>query len=44
MAAITQAVRQMTYKSARLIDEGEGMMEASLVKFYSCRIAEWVTR
>ena len=44
MAAITQAVRQMTYKSAELIDKGEGMMEASLVKFYSCRIAEWVTR
>lgn len=44
MAAITQAVRQMTYKSARLMDAHEGAMEASLVKFYSCRIAEWVTR
>ncbi|AFM14614.1 acyl-CoA dehydrogenase family protein [Turneriella parva] len=44
MAAITQAVRQMTYKSARLMDKHEGQMEASLVKFYSCRIAEWVTR
>jgi len=44
MAAITQAVRQMTYKSARLMDKHEGSMEASLVKFYSCRIAEWVTR
>ena len=44
MAAITQAVRQMTYKSARLMDKHEGSMEASLVKFYSCRISEWVTR
>lgn len=44
MAAITQAVRQMTYKSARLMDKHEGSMEASLVKFYSCKIAEWVTR
>jgi (2S)-methylsuccinyl-CoA dehydrogenase len=44
MAAITQAVRQMTYKSARLMDKHEGSMEASLVKFYSCKISEWVTR
>jgi (2S)-methylsuccinyl-CoA dehydrogenase len=44
MAALTQAVRQMTYKSARLMDKHEGSMEASLVKFYSCKIAEWVTR
>ena len=44
MAAITQAVRQMTYKSAQLMDKHEGSMEASLVKFYSCRISEWVTR
>ena len=44
MAAITQAVRQMTYKSARLMDKHEGAVEASLVKFYSCRISEWVTR
>lgn len=44
MAAITQAVRQMTYKSARLMDDEKGQTEASLVKFYSCRISEWVTR
>ncbi|MBS0617126.1 MAG: acyl-CoA/acyl-ACP dehydrogenase [Spirochaetes bacterium] len=44
MAAITQAVRQMTYKSARLMDKHEGSVEASLVKFYACRISEWVTR
>ncbi len=44
MAAITQTVRQMTYRSAKLMDKHEGSMEASLVKFYSCRVAEWVTR
>ena len=44
IASITQAVRQATYKSARLLDKGEGQMEASLVKFYSSKMAEWVTR
>lgn len=44
MAAIIQASRQMTYHGARLMDEGKGMMEASLVKFYTSKIAEWVTR
>jgi (2S)-methylsuccinyl-CoA dehydrogenase len=44
MAAIIQASRQVTYHSARLMDEGEGMMEASLVKLYTSKIAEWVTR
>lgn len=44
MAALTQAVRQMTYRSAKLMDKHQGQMEASLVKFYSCRVAEWVTR
>lgn len=44
MAAIVQAVRQMTFRSAQLMDRHEGQMEASLVKFYSCRISEWVTR
>lgn len=44
MAAIIQATRQLTYHSARLMDEHKGMMEASLVKFYASRVAEWVTR
>lgn len=44
MAAITQTVRQLTYKCARLMDEKLGQMEASLVKMYASRIAEWVTR
>ena len=44
MAAIIQATRQLTHPSARLMDEGKGMMEASLVKFYASKVAEWVTR
>ena len=26
------------------MDQGEGQMEASLVKLFACRAAEWVTR
>ncbi|MBX7149011.1 acyl-CoA/acyl-ACP dehydrogenase [bacterium] len=44
MAAIIQASRQFTYASARLMDEGRGQMEASLVKYYASKISEWVTR
>ncbi len=44
MAAIIQASRQLTYHSARLMDEHQGMMEASLVKFYASKVSEWVTR
>lgn len=44
MAAIIQANRQLTYHSARLMDENKGIMEASLVKFYASKVAEWVTR
>lgn len=38
------ASRQFTYAVARLMDEGKGQMEASLVKLFSCRAAEWVSR
>ena len=34
----------MTYHVARLMDEGQGQMEASLVKLYACRAAEHLTR
>ncbi len=44
MAAITQAVRQATYKSAQLLDKNVGMVEASLIKLYACKLSEWVTR
>ena len=44
MAVIIQAARQFAYKVARLMAKGEGAMEASLIKAYVCRAAEWVTR
>jgi (2S)-methylsuccinyl-CoA dehydrogenase len=44
MAVIVQAARQFAYKVARLMAKGEGAMEASLIKAYVCRAAEWVTR
>ena len=44
MAASVHAGRQATYAAARLLDQGEGQMEASLVKLLTCRDAEWVTR
>lgn len=44
MASIIQACRQMTYYIARLMDDHKGVMEASLVKYYASKVAEWVTR
>ncbi|TVR05169.1 MAG: acyl-CoA dehydrogenase [Deltaproteobacteria bacterium] len=44
MAATLQASRQLGYHVARQMDEGEGDMEASLVKLLSCKDAEWLTR
>ncbi|MGB1880034.1 MAG: acyl-CoA dehydrogenase family protein, partial [Gammaproteobacteria bacterium] len=44
MAANLRACSEMTYEVARLMDEGRGQMEASLVKLYACRAAEFVTR
>ncbi|HEV2362255.1 MAG TPA: acyl-CoA dehydrogenase family protein [Acidimicrobiales bacterium] len=44
MAAIIQASRHYAYEVARLMAKGEGAMEASMVKAYVCRAAEWVTR
>lgn len=44
MAALIQAARQATYHACGLMDEHKGQMEASLVKFYSSKISEWVTR
>ena len=42
-AALT-ASRQFSYAVARMLDAGAGKMDASLVKLFSCRAAEWVTR
>ena len=44
MVAIIQASRQFMYEVGRLMAKGEGQMEASMVKAYVCRAAEWVTR
>ncbi|MEJ5254244.1 MAG: acyl-CoA dehydrogenase family protein [Acidimicrobiales bacterium] len=44
MAFLIQAGRQFSYEVARLMARGEGQLEASMVKAYVCRAAEWVTR
>jgi len=44
MAVIIQATRQFSFEVARLMAKGEGTLEASMVKAYVCRAAEWVTR
>ena len=44
MAALTQASRQHMYEVARLMATGAGVVEASMLKAYVCRAAEWVTR
>jgi len=44
MAVLIQASRQFSYDVARLMAKGEGTLEASMIKAYVCRAAEWVTR
>ncbi|MBI3992629.1 MAG: acyl-CoA/acyl-ACP dehydrogenase [Candidatus Lambdaproteobacteria bacterium] len=44
MAVTVQGCRQMAYAAARLLDDGRGKLEASMVKFLACRQAEWITR
>ncbi len=44
MAAMICGGRQFAYSVARLMAKGEGALEASMVKAYVCRAAEWVTR
>ncbi|HLH28258.1 MAG TPA: acyl-CoA dehydrogenase family protein, partial [Acidimicrobiales bacterium] len=44
MAVLIQATRQFAYEVARLMSKGEGALEASMIKAYVCRAAEWVTR
>jgi (2S)-methylsuccinyl-CoA dehydrogenase len=44
MATIIQASRQFSYAVARMMAKGEGAMEASMIKAYVCKAAEWVTR
>src|SRR5690606_15667369 len=44
MAVIIQSCRQFSYVVSRLMAKGEGAAEASMVKAYVCKAAEWVTR
>ena len=44
MAVLVQAGRQFSYAVAKMMAKGEGAMEASMVKAYVCKAAEWVTR
>jgi (2S)-methylsuccinyl-CoA dehydrogenase len=44
MAVVIQSARQFMYDVARLMARGGGATEASMIKAYVCRAAEWVTR
>jgi (2S)-methylsuccinyl-CoA dehydrogenase len=44
MVVLIQAARQFAYRVGQLMAEGEGAIEASMVKAYVCKAAEWVTR
>jgi len=44
MAVLIQVARQFAYQVARLMANGEGTLEASMLKANVCRAAEWVTR
>jgi (2S)-methylsuccinyl-CoA dehydrogenase len=46
MAVLIQGCRQFSYSVARMLAAGgtQGQVEASMVKLYACRAAEWVTR
>jgi len=44
MAVVIQASRQHSYAVARMMAKRRGATEASMLKTYVCRAAEWVTR
>ena len=44
MAFMIQTGRQFSYHVAKQMGQGLGTLEASMVKAYVCRAAEWVTR
>ena len=44
MAMYLGACRQFTYSVGRLMDDGGGQMEASLVKLLACKLSEWTSR
>lgn len=44
VAAWLTASRQFSYRVAGELDAGRGDLQASMVKLFSCRASEWVTR
>ncbi|HLY81851.1 MAG TPA: acyl-CoA dehydrogenase family protein, partial [Acidimicrobiales bacterium] len=44
MAVLIQCSRQFMYDVARMMAKGDAAMEASMLKAYVCRAAEWVSR
>lgn len=44
MAMLTHVARQFTYDVAAMLDSGKGQTEASMVKLWASKQAEWVTR
>ena len=44
MAGMRAAARHYSYEVAKMMAQGEGALEASMVKAYVCKDAEWVTR
>ncbi|MGF1667780.1 MAG: acyl-CoA dehydrogenase family protein, partial [Acidimicrobiia bacterium] len=44
MAATIQACRQFTYRVARDVGSTDSATMSALIKAYSCRAAEWVSR
>jgi (2S)-methylsuccinyl-CoA dehydrogenase len=44
MAALLATGRQFTYTVGRLMDQGGGQLEANMVKLFTCKAAEWLTR
>ncbi len=44
MAVLIQAARQFSYAVGTLMAKGQGATEASMVKAYVCKAAEWVAR
>ena len=44
MSFVITGARQFAYHVSELMSRGDGALEASMVKAYVCRAAEWVTR
>jgi (2S)-methylsuccinyl-CoA dehydrogenase len=44
MVVLIQAARQFGYHVGAMMGVGQGQLEASMVKAYVCKAAEWVTR